>query len=103
MLCRFLVDVVKVAIELKGKVYTKEQLESEEVMPLRFMSKEEIEKKARSLIHEAEGAVARENIQKLRAKARDVVAPGGSSRTSFEAYVRLLHDSRRLASQPACQ
>jgi len=94
LFCRFLVDSLKVAIELKGRAYTKEELESEEVRLERFMTKEEIEKKARSLLHEAEGKVVRENVTKLRAQAREVGASGGSSRRSFEAYVRLLHDSR---------
>jgi len=99
MRCRFLVDRVKVAIDLKGEPYTKEDLESEQAMPVRFVGKEEIEKKARCLIHEAAGEAVRENVGKLRAKAREVGAPGGSSRKNFEAYVRLLHDSR-LASRP---
>jgi len=83
-----------VAIELKGRAYTKEELESEDVRLERFMTKEEIEKKARSLLHEAEGEVVRENVKKLRAKAREAGAPGGSSCRSFEAYIRLLQDSR---------
>jgi hypothetical protein len=73
--CRFLVETVKVAIELKENAYTKEELESEEAMPVRFVSKEEIEKKARSLMFEAEGQVVRENVQKLRVKAREAGAP----------------------------
>lgn len=88
---RFLVDTVKSAIELEENEYTKEELESEEVMPVRFVSKHEIEKKARSLMLEPEGAAARENMQKLRAIARDTNAPGGSSSRNFEAYVQHLH------------
>jgi len=93
MLCRFLVDTVKVALELIGRAYTQEELESKDVMPMRFVTKEEIEKKVRSLMHDLEIKVVRENVQKLKTKARDVGALGGSSHRNFEAYVRLLHNS----------
>lgn len=89
---RFLVDSVKVAIDLVGNPYTKEQLEGEEVRPKRSVSREEIEEKVRRLMQEAEGKVVRQNMQGLRRKAREAGAPGGSSRTNFETYVQILQD-----------
>ena len=86
-------DTAKVAIELKANPYTKEELESDVVKPELFYSWEEIAKKVRSLMQEAEGQVVRKNVQKLRAAGREAGALGGSSRRSFEAYVRLLHSS----------
>lgn len=97
---RFLVDTVKAAIELKGNPFTEEQLEGELMLPVRFVSKEEIAKKARSLMLEADGEIVRENVRKLRMKAREAGAPGGSSRSNFEAYVSLIHDTHLAASQP---
>lgn len=90
---RFLVDMARVAIELKANPYTEEELAGDVVRPELFYSGEEIAKKARSLMQGAEGQVVRENIQKLRADAREAGAPKGSSRRNFEAYVRLLHSS----------
>ncbi|KAG0562121.1 hypothetical protein KC19_9G120000 [Ceratodon purpureus] len=88
---RFLVDTVKVAIELKGNSYTKEELEGDVVRPARFIPKEEIEKKVRILMQDAEGESVRQNMQNLREKSREAGAPDGSSRRNFEAYVNLLH------------
>lgn len=79
------------AIELKANAYTKEELESDLVRPVMFYSREEIAKKVRSLMQEAEGEVVRQNVRKLQADAREAGAPGGSSQRNFEAYVRLLH------------
>lgn len=90
--CRFLVDdKLKVAIELTGNPYTKEELEGDEVRPAIFVSKEEIEKKVRCLMHEAEGESVRKNMQNLRLKSREAGGPGGSSQRNFETYVHLLH------------
>ena len=91
------------AIELKGNAYTTEELEGDVLRPAEFVSREEIARKARSLIQEAEGQSVRENIQKLKAECWEAVAVGGSSRRSLEAYVRLLHASSvtRSASYPS--
>lgn len=87
---------MKVAIELKGNAYTKEELEGDVVRPAQFVSKEEIAQKARSLMPGAEGEFVRKNMQQiLRAKSRDAGAPGGSSRRNFDTYVRLLSDLQR--------
>lgn len=86
-------DKLKVAIEVTGNPYTKEELEGDKVRPVRFVPKEEIAKKARCLMHEAEGECVRKNMQNLRMKSREVGALGGSSRRNFEAYVHLLHKS----------
>lgn len=92
--CRFLVDGnLKVAIELTPNPYTKEELEGDVVRPVRFVPKEEITKKVRCLMHEAEGECVRKNMQNLRMKSREAGAVGGSSRRNFEAYVHLLHKS----------
>ncbi|KAG0623188.1 hypothetical protein M758_3G155000 [Ceratodon purpureus] len=88
---RSFVDKLKVAIELKANAYTKEELESDVPRPVVFMSKEEIARKARSLMQEAEGQVVRENIQKLWTECLEAVAAGGSSRRNLETYVRHLH------------
>jgi hypothetical protein len=87
------VDTVKVAIELKGNPYTKEDLEGDVVRPAQFVPKEEIERKVRSLMQDARGKFIRQNMQNLRAKSREAGASGGSSRISFESYVRRLHRS----------
>ncbi|KAG0612863.1 hypothetical protein M758_6G057900 [Ceratodon purpureus] len=88
---RSFVDRLKVAIELKANAYTKDELESDVPRPVVFMSKEEIARKARSLMQEAEGQVVRENIQKLWTECLEAVAAGGSSRRNLETYVRHLH------------
>ncbi|KAG0623187.1 hypothetical protein M758_3G154900 [Ceratodon purpureus] len=88
---RCFVSTLKIAIELKASAYTKEELESDEPRPAEFVSKEEIARKARSLMLEAEGQVVRENIQKLRTECREAVAAGGSSRRNLETYLRYLH------------
>lgn len=84
---------LKVGIELTQNPYTKEELEGDEVRPVRFVPKEEIAKKARCLMHEGEGECVRKNMQSLRMKSREAGAVGGSSRRNFEAYVHLLHKS----------
>ncbi|KAG0598706.1 hypothetical protein M758_12G094800 [Ceratodon purpureus] len=89
---RYLVDTSKLAIELEANPYTKEELEGDKVRPEPFYSREEIAKKVRNLMHEAEGQVVRKNIQRLRSAAREAGALGGSSRRNFEAYIRLLHN-----------
>ena len=91
--CRFLVDVVKVAIDLEANAYTKEELEGDEVRPVCFVSKQEIEKKVRILMYDAEGHFVRQNTKNLRVKAREANAPGGPSRRNFETYVRHLRDN----------
>ncbi|KAG0558974.1 hypothetical protein KC19_10G069100 [Ceratodon purpureus] len=90
---RFLVDVVKVAIDLEANAYTKEELEGDEVRPVCFVSKQEIEKKVRILMYDAEGHFVRQNTKNLRVKAREANAPGGPSRRNFETYVRHLRDN----------
>lgn len=87
-------DELNVAIELNGNPYTREDLEGDLVRPPRFVPKEEIEKKVRSLMQDAEGdCVTRKNMQTLQAKAREAGAPGGSSRRNLEAYVQHLRDA----------
>ena len=85
-------DTSKLAIELEANPYTKEELEGDKVRPEPFYSREEIAKKVRNLMHEAEGQAVRKNIQRLRSAAREAGALGGSSRRNFEAYIRLLHN-----------
>jgi hypothetical protein len=97
------VDTLKVAIELKGNAYTHEERDSDVVRPVEFMSKEEIARKTRSLMQEAEGQLVRENIQELRTKCRESVAAEGPSRRNLETYIRLLHTiaDLRSASHPS--
>jgi hypothetical protein len=90
------VDTLKVAIEMKGNPYTEE--DGDLPRPVEFMSRDEIARKTRSLMQEAEGRLVRKNIQKLRTKCREAVAAGGSSRRNLEAYVRLLHTNADLRS-----
>lgn len=85
-------DEAKAAMEVQGNPYTKEELEGDEVRPRPFVSKDEIERKARSLMQGEGGQSVRNAMQTLRVQSRDAGAPGGSSRRCFDAYVKLLHD-----------
>ncbi|XP_024364407.1 UDP-glycosyltransferase 72B1 [Physcomitrium patens] len=96
---RFLVDTLRIAVELKGDNYAELELEGDGLRPPLRVSKEEIANKIRCLMVEEESQLLQLNIQKLMVKFKEAGALGGSSRLNFEAYVSLLHANHDSAAQ----
>ncbi|CAN5961946.1 unnamed protein product, partial [Sphagnum jensenii] len=82
LICRFLVDTAKLAIEIQKN---KDGLVTNEV-----------EQKARALMQGEEGQCIKRNVVKMQRNARKAVADGGISKQNFEAYIDHLRTGRPL-------
>lgn len=90
-MCRFLVDTVKLALEVPRGARTIASVINPKEHPAPLVTKEVIEHSVRLLMQEDEGRAVRENMQKMNASARKAVQPGGTSRRNVETYISLLH------------
>ncbi|KAH9561406.1 hypothetical protein CY35_05G021000 [Sphagnum magellanicum] len=83
LICRFLVDTAKLAIEIQKN---KDEL----------VTKEEVEWKVRALMQGEEGQCIKRNVVIMQRNARKAVADGGISKQNFEAYIDHLRTGRPL-------
>ena len=90
-MCRFLVDTVKLAMEVPRGARTIASVLNPQENPAPLVTKEVIERSVRMFMQEDGGFAVRENMQKMSTSARNAVQPGGTSTRNFETYISLLH------------
>ncbi|KAG0591075.1 hypothetical protein M758_1G143800 [Ceratodon purpureus] len=90
LICRFLVDTARVAMELQKDPPSENDVDNMVVNPMRHVTREEIAVKVRKLMREEEGSAVRARMASMRDAAAEATAAGGSSRRSLDAYVQLL-------------
>ncbi|CAK9856982.1 unnamed protein product, partial [Sphagnum jensenii] len=83
LICRFLVDTAKLAIEIQKN---KDGL----------VTKQEVERKVRALMQGEEGQCLKRNVVIMQRNAKKAVADGGISKQNFEAYIDHLRTGRPL-------
>lgn len=88
MVCRFLVDTARLAMELVREPIDLEQDMKRSGHYTRRVRKEEIANKVRTLFQE--GEVIRQNVKEMEVKLRTAMAPGGLSSRNFDMYVAML-------------